>query len=212
MERSKTLGEQSASPHWQYRLCLARARLHEIEGDLTGALEQLDEAERRYVRTPVPNVRPVAALKTRVWLAQGRLSNALRWAKERELSIDDDLSYLHEFEHVTLARVFIAQYRQVRTADAIHGAVKLLERLLQAAEAAGRMGSAIKILVLQALAYEAQGDIQRALHPLERALTLAEPEGYVRILWMKDCRWLDCLMKRLRAGFSQNTFEAARSG
>jgi LuxR family maltose regulon positive regulatory protein len=43
------------------------------------------------------------------------------------------------------------------------------------------MGSAIEIMVLQALAHEAQGDISRALVPLERALTLAEPEGYVRI-------------------------------
>ena len=43
------------------------------------------------------------------------------------------------------------------------------------------MGSVIEILVLQALAHEAQGDIPAALVPLERALTLAEPEGYVRI-------------------------------
>jgi LuxR family maltose regulon positive regulatory protein len=57
----------------------------------------------------------------------------------------------------------------------------LLERLLQAAEAGGRTGSAIEILALQALAHRAQGDITRALVPLERALTLAEPEGYVRI-------------------------------
>ncbi len=39
----------------------------------------------------------------------------------------------------------------------------------------------IEILVLQALAHEAQGDTPLALVPLERALTLAEPEGYVRI-------------------------------
>ncbi len=39
----------------------------------------------------------------------------------------------------------------------------------------------IEILLLQALAYEAQGDFQSAFVPLERALRLAEPEGYVRI-------------------------------
>ncbi len=43
------------------------------------------------------------------------------------------------------------------------------------------MGSALEILVLQALAHEAQDDIPSALAPLERALTLAEPEGYVRL-------------------------------
>ena len=63
----------------------------------------------------------------------------------------------------------------------IHEAVGLLERLLQAAEAGGRTGSAIEILVLQALAQQMQGDIRAALAPLERALTLAEPEGYIRL-------------------------------
>ena len=57
----------------------------------------------------------------------------------------------------------------------------LLERLLQAAQAGGRMGSEIEILILQALAQQMQGDIPAALAPLERALTLAEPEGYVRM-------------------------------
>src|SRR5438552_17168397 len=57
----------------------------------------------------------------------------------------------------------------------------LLERLLKAAEEGGRAGSAIEILVLQALAHHAQGDIPAALVPLERALTLAEREGYVRM-------------------------------
>ena len=57
----------------------------------------------------------------------------------------------------------------------------ILERLLQAAEEGGRTGSVIEILVLQALAHEAQGNIPPALVSLERALTLAEPEGFIRI-------------------------------
>ena len=59
--------------------------------------------------------------------------------------------------------------------------MKLLERLLQAAEDGGRMGSAIEILLLQALAHDAQGGTSSALAALERALALAEPEGYVRL-------------------------------
>ena len=127
-------------------------------------------------------MRPVAALKARVWVAQGRLTEALGWAREQGLSVDDDLSYLREFEHVTLARVLIAQYKSNRADRSIHEAMGLLERLLKAAEEGGRTGSVIEILVLQALAHQAQGDIPcwRSL-PLERALALAEPEGYVRI-------------------------------
>jgi LuxR family maltose regulon positive regulatory protein len=95
--------------------------------------------------------------------------------------VDDDLSFLREFEHVTLARVLIARYKRDREAHLIQGALGLLGRLLQAAEAGGRTGSVIEILVLQALAHAAQGDIPAALAPLERALTLAEREGYVRL-------------------------------
>jgi LuxR family maltose regulon positive regulatory protein len=59
--------------------------------------------------------------------------------------------------------------------------MRLLDRLQQAAEAGGRMGSVIEIGVLQALTYQAQGHLASALIALQRALTLAEPEGYVRV-------------------------------
>ena len=149
--------------------------------DLDGALAVLDEAERVYIRGPLPDVRPVAALKARVWLKQGRLAEALGWARGQGLSVDDDIRYTREFEHITLARVLIAAGKSDREAGSLDGATRLLERLLQAAENGGRMGSAIQILVLQALAFQAQDNLPHALAPLERALTLAEPEGYVRI-------------------------------
>jgi LuxR family maltose regulon positive regulatory protein len=157
------------------------ARIREAQGDLDGALDLLDEAERLYVSDFFPNVRPVSALETGVWVRQGRLTEALGWARERGLSAHDDLSYLREFEHITLARVLVAQYKSEREERPIHEAMRLLERLLQAAEEGERMGSVIEILVLQALAHEVQGESPSALVPLERALTLAEPEGYVRI-------------------------------
>ncbi|MFC2030566.1 tetratricopeptide repeat protein [Chloroflexota bacterium] len=177
--RSEELGDQTEV--YQYRLCVARARIKEDQGDLDGALAQLQEAERLYFRSPLPDVRPVAALKARVWLAQGRLTEAQGWVRERGLSVDDQVSYLREFEHVTLARVLIARYQIDRLDGSLHQAVGLLERLLEAAEEGGRTGSVIEILIQLALAHQAHGDIPRALGPLERALTLAEPEGYVRI-------------------------------
>ena len=179
--RSKELDEHGELPETRYRWYVAMARIKEAQGDLDAALDLLDEAERQYVESPDPDVRPIAALKTRVWVAQGRLTEALGWTRERGLSAHDDLSYLREFEHITLARVLIARYKSDWEERYIHEAMGLLERLLKAAEEGGRMGSVIEILVLQALAHEAQGNIPPALAPLERALTLAEPEGYVRI-------------------------------
>ena len=177
----KKLGEQVELPDWQHRWYIAEARLHETKGDLDGALDLLEEAERRFVRTPVPIIRPIAALKTRIRIAQSKIAEALDWVLARDLSVDDELSYLREFEHITLARVLIARYKNDPVDGTIHEALGLLERLLQAAEEGKRKGSVIEILALLALAHAAQGDIPLALVSLERALTLAEPEGYVRL-------------------------------
>src|SRR3989440_6977863 len=179
--RSKELGEHTGFPQNRYRWRVAMARIREAQGDLDGALDLLDEAERLYMSDFSPNVRPIAALKTRVWVAQGRSGEALDWARERGLSVSDDLSYLREFEHITLARVLLARSKSDRADRSIHEAMGLLERLLQAAEEGERTGSVIEILVLQALAHQMQGDIPAALAPLSCALRLAEPEGYVRM-------------------------------
>src|SRR5580704_14478648 len=179
--RSQELGEAVGLPQNRYRWRVAMARIREAEGDLGGALDLLNEAERLYVGDFFPNVRPVPALRARVRVVQGELGEALGWARERDLSADDDLSYLHEFEHITLARVLLARYTAERAEGSIQDATRLLERLLRAAEEGARTGSVIEILVLQALARQARGDIPAAVAVLQRALTLAEPEGYVRI-------------------------------
>jgi LuxR family maltose regulon positive regulatory protein len=179
--RSQELGEHIGLPQNRYRWRVAMARIRQAEGDLGGALDLLNEAERLYVGDFFPDVRPVPALQARVRVAQGEWGEALGWARERGLSVDDELSYLREFEHITLARVLLAGYAAERAERSIQEATRLLERLLRAAEEGARTGSVIEILVLQALAHQARDDIPAALASLRRAVTLAEPEGYVRI-------------------------------
>jgi LuxR family maltose regulon positive regulatory protein len=178
--RSKELGEHTGLPQNRYRRRVAMARIEEAQGDLDGALDLLHQAERLYMTDFSPNVRPIAAARIRIWLAQGRLGEALDWARERGLSAHDDLSYLREFEHITLARVLLARYQSDRADRSMPEAMGLLQRLLKAAQEGGRTRSIIEILVLQALGHAAQGDIAAALAPLRQALKLAEPEGYVR--------------------------------
>ena len=180
LQTAQQLGERGSLTGWPQRLSVAQARMKEVQGDLVNALALLDEAERQYVRNPLPD-RPIAALKARLWIRQGQLPEALSWVREQNLSPDDDLSYLREFDHLTLARVLIAEYKTDRVDDTLRAALKLLQRLLQAAEAGGRNGSVIEILMLQALAHHAQGNTSRAIATLERALSLAEPEGYAQI-------------------------------
>ena len=179
--KSKELDEQSGVSDRQYRLCAAMARIKQSQGDLDEALVFLAEGERLFIRTPLPDIRPISALKARIWVMQGRLIDAQEWAREQGLTADDTMSYLREFEHMTLVRVLIARGTIEPGSNSIHEALGLLDRLLQAAEEGGRIGSVIEILVLQARAHKAKGDSTSALAPLERALTLAEPQGYIRI-------------------------------
>jgi LuxR family maltose regulon positive regulatory protein len=155
--------------------------LKESEGELEAALDLLDEAKRFYIKTLIPYTRPIDAIKVRIYLKQGRLSKAGEWVKEQGLSVDDELSYLGEFEHIILARVLFTKYQSNREERDILEALRLLDRLLKPAEDGKRMGSVLEILVAQALVYQVQGSTSQAFASLERALTLAQPEGYVRI-------------------------------
>ena len=106
-------------------------------------------------------------MKARLWIRQGKVDDALAWAR----GLPADLVYLREFEHITLARALLA-------AGSLNEARELLEGLLREAETGGRIGQGvIEILVLQALALDLPG----GLVPLERAVALASPEGYVRV-------------------------------
>jgi LuxR family transcriptional regulator, maltose regulon positive regulatory protein len=143
--KSQELVAQSGFAQNTYRWRVAMARIHEAQGDLDAALDLLSGGQPPFMIDLSPNVRPIAAVRARVLVRRGRTAEALEWAREHALSAEDELSYLHEYEHVALARVLLA------SGSADEAAV-LLDRLLQAAELGGRTGSVIEILVLQALA------------------------------------------------------------
>ena len=179
--KSKELGELNGLPKNPYRWRAAMAQIREVQGDLDNALNLLDEAESLYMGDFSPNVRPTPALKARVWIKQGELEKALAWARERKLLVEEEPSYLREFEQITFARILLSQYQNDHSISSLHDAIGLLERLLKAAEEGGRNGSVIEILILLAFAHQMQDDISTALTLLERALKLAEPEGYMRM-------------------------------
>jgi LuxR family maltose regulon positive regulatory protein len=178
---SQKLGDENGLPQNPYRSRIAAAQIRLAEGDLDGALELLTESERLYVGNFFPDVRPIAALKARVWIAQGKLSEASAWAREHGISAADELTSVREFEHITLATVLLAQGIHDGDDHTIVEAADLAARLLGAAEDGGRPGHAIETLVVQALAGQERGDLAGAMAFLDRAMALAEPEGYVRV-------------------------------
>ena len=145
-------------------------------GDLAGAQEVIAKMERIARERDIPPwvASEMAAWQARIWLAQTNLEAASRWAQERGLDVDGNPSIARETEYLALARIRIAQGRPGETAG-------LLQGLLKRAEAGGHTTRAIEVLALQVLALQASGDTDQALAALERALTLAEPGGLIRV-------------------------------
>jgi LuxR family maltose regulon positive regulatory protein len=199
MDRSAGRGAYNGNKR---RWCTAMARIREVHGDPDGALALLGEAEAHERRDPLPRVRPIPALKARIRVAQGDVDGAMEWVSTTKLSVDDTLSYLREFEHVTLARVLLARHGRRGGEHSANVALGLLERLSSAAEAGGRVGSLIEILVLQAIAQHTLGNLRPALDSLTRALGLAEPEGYLRVFLDEGNRLRDLLRHAITRGLA----------
>jgi LuxR family maltose regulon positive regulatory protein len=150
------------------------ARLKYLQGAQTEARDLMQQAVQVVQAGHLKQTFiPVAAWQAWLWLRQGDLTAAAQWAKEIEPTTSGNLNASLEFEHITLARIQIAQER-------LDDAQQLLARLYSGANVAGRIGRVIAICVLQALAFKNQGDSEQAINTLTYSLSLGEPEGYVR--------------------------------
>ncbi|GAB5426449.1 MAG: LuxR C-terminal-related transcriptional regulator [Crocinitomicaceae bacterium] len=177
---SKSLAEEMAIMTWEQRYAVTEAWYHAILGDYDTALEHLDFAEKNYLQTAMPDIRPITAQKVRIWLMQGHLDEAEHWAQQHDIA-EADYHYLMEYEHITLARLYVERYRQSNADDLVNQATELLAQLLSEAESGSRLRSVIEILLLQAELVALSGDLESALSILTQALDLAEPQGYVAL-------------------------------
>jgi len=166
-------GTDVAMLTWSY-LCLTRVLFS--RGDLTGVEEIIIKTYNLAGESTVPYwiTNLMAAWRVRAWLVQDRLDEAVQWANRRGLDPNQEPTYVDALEYVALARIIFAQERY-------GDAIRLLERLLEPAEAGAHTTRVIQILILQAMIHQAEGDSAKAMIPLERALTLAEPGGFIRI-------------------------------
>ena len=180
LARSRELGDHAGLPQEAYRWRLVMAGVREAEGDVEAAIDLLDEADRLYVGDFHPLVRPIPAVRARLWARHGYVDAALEWADHAEVSLDDPVAYLREFEHLTLARVRAADEARRGTRGDLAPTLSFLDRLLDAAEDGRRSGSVLDIRLTRALVLEQAGERGEALTSLVGALELAEPEGHTR--------------------------------
>jgi LuxR family maltose regulon positive regulatory protein len=162
---------------------LSLARLQQARGrhaDAQATLEEFADLARQRDFFSLLAARGEAAL-ARLALVQDDLSAAVSWAEASGLGAYDELSYRREEQYLTRVRVLIARGQLVPRNSYLDDALGLLDRLFTAAQGAERMGSVIEILALRALTLQARQELSESLPTLESALTLAEPEGYVRV-------------------------------
>lgn len=193
LETARVLAESASITENRHRWFVAAAHLRAARGDHDTSMRLLDRAEELYRPGFYPDVRPIAAVRARIQVAAGDLDAAVAWADAQEVTMDDQPSYLREYEHLTLARLLLADHRErVEHGDArrrhrrldadLEVVLDRLGRLQAAATEYGRCGSMLEIGVLQALAHDADGDLPAAIEALCRVLDrIPEPGSYRRL-------------------------------
>ena len=193
LEVARGLGDRASLLENRHRWYTTMAALRWAEGDLDGAIAMLDQAEPLFLPGYFPDVRPISATRARVRIVQGRLDDARAWARERGVSRTDPPTYLAEYDQLTLARLLIAQ------GDA-REALNLLDRVMNAGQAAGRDGTLIEVGLVRALAHRANGDPGSARADLAAALTTGVPGGYCRVFLDEGQPMTELLGEVARAG------------
>lgn len=180
LEQAKAHHEQVYIYRWPHLLSLLNVRIHEAQGDYSGALAGIQEAEDNFMPTPVPILRPLDAWKARLWLKLGRVKEADSWAKFQGFSVDDPAEYLKEFPTLVFCRLQLAHWPQSPAQNFLAGLDGLLHRYLDAAEKGQRYGSQIEICLVLAQVLDAQNDQDQALTCLGKALELAQKETHIQ--------------------------------
>jgi LuxR family maltose regulon positive regulatory protein len=174
------------------------ALVSQAQADHAAALESIRRCEAWFAQTPLGAIGSarawLAAYQARLWVRQGDLTAAAQWAQDCTVVGDSELGYI---QRLTLVRLRLAQSHNDIGGWLLGEASAMLAQLLPAVAAREWTRYLIEGLVLQALVCQAQANRTNALAALERALTLAEPEGYVRTfvdegapiqLLLADCR------------------------
>jgi LuxR family maltose regulon positive regulatory protein len=145
------------------------------QNDIPGANQAMAQASQIMDEHPreVRSMAWLGATRAWLWLTQGQLDKARRWAETRGLSVEAEVDLGNAVEYIALVRVLLAERRPDE-------AMSLLSRLQRLLESTGRQGHLVQILALQAVSLHMEAKTDSALAALAQALSLAQSGGYIR--------------------------------
>lgn len=157
---------------------LLAARMELSQGDEDAAADYLERVRPLVGDSPLSEwLNHFERVQLEFWLARDQLRAAVNWV---DTMLDGDALQSQpepEAAQLAIARVLIVK----GDAPSVERALSLLGPLMQSAEAEGRTGVQVEALALFAMAQWRRGERSGAMTALERALRLAEPEGYLRL-------------------------------
>jgi LuxR family maltose regulon positive regulatory protein len=150
-------------------LYIARRDFSRARTTVENAFYQL-EYFREYPRT----ISMVKVGQVNLWLAEGNLAEAEKWAQTEFSHMPIEYSYAQELEHICFTRVLMATRRWELALDVLQG-------LSREARKGKRFGRLLKINILQGLALSKLNRSEEAMHLLEYCLQSAQKEGFMRV-------------------------------
>jgi LuxR family maltose regulon positive regulatory protein len=153
---------------------LELAYIHQALGNHEQARTSLQEAIQIFDSISSWGGKIAAAHQVRFDLAHGDIESAESWAQTNDLDIDCDFEYYREIEYLVLARVLIAQKR-------FEEAHSVVEQICRIAQEIGKRQTELEGLIMTSIVFSAQGDTDQALVHLEKALSIGESGGFIRI-------------------------------
>jgi LuxR family maltose regulon positive regulatory protein len=150
------------------------AKIKRARGDWLGAVDEMRQVVSMARRGNIT----LFASQSEAYLARlqcetGHLPDSIAWINSLELARTDRLGYERSIDAIQCAYILTRLERYDE-------ANELLEWIETASRTSNNIQSLLNAFLLQALVWHHRGDIPRAVSRLKNALTLAEPEGYMR--------------------------------
>lgn len=198
LQSARELDDAASLPENRFRWFATASDVQRAAGDPAGALDLIQQAQQLYLPGFFPDIRPLPARRAQLLIELGRLGEARDWATEHGVDSPTEPTYRNEYGQLTYARLLLAEGRAGEAAT-------LIDALTDLAEADGRTGNLIELLVVSALAHRAAGSRHRAQRQLARAVVLGVPAGYRQVFLDQG----EPLRRLLRSAFDDPAADSA---